>query len=40
MMSEEKNKKTNFFKQAYSSIKDLDKYEDFAIEQPKLLNIF
>ena len=34
-MSEEKNKKTNFFKQAYSSIKDLDKYEDFAIEQPK-----
>ena len=34
-MSEEKNRKTNFFKQAYSSIKDLDKYEDFALERPK-----
>lgn len=33
-MSEE-NKKMNFFKQAFSSIKDLDKYEDFALEQTK-----
>lgn len=34
-MSEE-NKKTNFFKQAFKSVKDLDKYEDFAAEQPKV----
>ena len=33
-MSEE-NKKTNFFKEAFKSIKDLDKYEDFALEMPK-----
>lgn len=33
-MSEENNKKTNFFKEAFKSIKDLDKYEDFALEQP------
>ena len=33
---EENNKKTNFFKQAFKSIKDLDKYEDFAGEQPKV----
>lgn len=33
-MSEESNKKTNFFKEAFKSIKDLDKYEDFALEQP------
>ena len=32
-MSEEK-KKTNFFKEALKSIKDLDKYEDFALEKP------
>jgi len=35
-MSEENNKKTNFFKEALKSIKDLDKYEDFAIELPKI----
>lgn len=35
-MSEEKKKKTNFFKQAFKSIKDLDKYEDFAEEQSKV----
>ena len=35
-MSEEKNKKTNFFKQVFKSVKDLDKYEDFASEQPKV----
>lgn len=33
---EENNQKTNFFKQAFKSIKDLDKYEDFASEQPKV----
>ena len=35
-MSEESNKKTNFFKEAFKSVKDLDKYEDFAAEQPKV----
>jgi len=34
-MLEENNKKTNFFKQAFKSVKDLDKYEDFAAELPK-----
>lgn len=34
-MSEEINKKTNFFKEVFKSIKDLDKYEDFALELPK-----
>jgi len=34
-MSEENNKKTNLFKQALKSVKDLDKYEDFATELPK-----
>lgn len=34
-MNEETNKKTNFFKEALKSIKDLDKYEDFALELPK-----
>lgn len=34
-MNEETSKKTNFFKEALKSIKDLDKYEDFAIEPPK-----
>jgi len=33
-MSEE-NKKINFFKTAIKSVKDLDKYEDFALELPK-----
>ena len=33
---EESKKKINFFKQAYKSVKDLDKYEDFAAEQPKV----
>ena len=33
-MSEESNKKNNFFKDILKSIKDLDKYEDFAIEKP------
>lgn len=33
-MSEENNKKTNFFKEVIKSIKDLDKYEDFALETP------
>jgi len=33
-MSEENKKKTNFFKDAFKSIKDLDKYEDFATELP------
>ena len=32
---EESKKKTNFFKEALKSIKDLDKYEDFALELPK-----
>lgn len=32
----EKNKKNNFFKEAFKSIKDLDKYEDFALETPKV----
>ena len=32
---EESKKKTNFFKQVFKSIKDLDKYEDFANELPK-----
>ena len=35
-MGEESNKKTNFFKEAFKSVKDLDKYEDFASEQPKV----
>lgn len=34
-MNEETSKKTNFFKEFLKSIKDLDKYEDFAIELPK-----
>lgn len=34
-MNEETSKKTNFFKEVLKSIKDLDKYEDFAIELPK-----
>lgn len=33
-MSEENNKKTNIFKEIFKSIKDLDKYEDFATEIP------
>ena len=33
---EENNQKTNFFKQAFKSVKDLDKYEDFASEHPKV----
>ncbi len=33
---EENNQRTNFFKQAFKSVKDLDKYEDFAGEQPKV----
>ena len=33
-MSEENSKKTNFFKEVIKSIKDLDKYEDFALELP------
>ena len=33
-MSEENNKKTNFLKETFKSIKDLDKYEDFALEKP------
>ena len=33
---EENNQKTNFFKQAFKSVKDLDKYEDFASEGPKV----
>ena len=32
---EQENKKNNFFKNFLKSIKDLDKYEDFAIESPK-----
>lgn len=31
----EKNKKINFFREFLKSIKDLDKYEDFALELPK-----
>ena len=34
-MTEESNQKTNFFKECLKSIKDLDKYEDFALELPK-----
>lgn len=34
-MNEETSKKINFFKEALKSIKDLDKYEDFAVELPK-----
>ena len=34
-MTEETSKKTNFFKDVLKSIKDLDKYEDYAIELPK-----
>ena len=34
-MSEESDKQTNFFKEVFKSIKDLDKYEDFALETPK-----
>ena len=33
-MVEESNKKTNFFKSILKSVKDLDKYEDFALEKP------
>ena len=33
-MSEEVKKKSNFFKDLIKSIKDLDKYEDFALEEP------
>lgn len=32
----EKSKKNNFFKEAFKSVKDLDKYEDFALETPKV----
>ena len=28
------NQKTNFWKEVWKSIKDLDKYEDFALEAP------
>ena len=31
----EETSKNNFFKDFLKSIKDLDKYEDFAIEMPK-----
>ena len=34
-MTEKTSKKTNFFKDVLKSIKDLDKYEDYAIELPK-----
>ena len=34
-MTEETSKKTNFFKDVLKSIKDLDKYEDFAMEVPR-----
>ena len=34
-MTEETSKKTNFFKDVLKSIKDLDKYEDYAMELPK-----
>ena len=34
-MTEENSKKTNFFKDMIKSIKDLDKYEDYALELPK-----
>ena len=34
-MSEETSKRNNFFKDVFKSIKDLDKYEDFALETPK-----
>lgn len=34
MSEENNNKKTNFFKEALKSVKDLEKYEDFALEQP------
>lgn len=34
-MTEETSKKTNFFKDVLKSIKDLDKYEDYALELPK-----
>ena len=34
-MEGQATKKTNFFKEVGKSIKDLDKYEDFAIEAPK-----
>ena len=33
-MTEESSKKTNFFKQLIKSIKDFDKYEDFALQKP------
>lgn len=33
-MSEENKKKEGFFKQLIKSIKDFDKYEDFALEKP------
>ena len=33
-MAEEVKKKSNFFKDLIKSIKDLDKYEDFALEEP------
>lgn len=32
---EQTNPKTNFWKDIFKSIKDLDKYEDFALEAPK-----
>lgn len=35
MSEENNNKKTNIFKSVFKSIKDLDKYEDFALELPK-----
>jgi len=34
-MSEETSKKNNFFRDVLKSIKDLDKYEDYALELPK-----
>ena len=34
-MSEETSKKNNFFRDFLKSIKDLDKYEDYALELPK-----
>lgn len=33
---EENKTKTNFLKEVFKSIKDLDKYEDFALQLPKL----
>lgn len=34
-MTEETSKKNNFFRDVLKSIKDLDKYEDYALELPK-----